>query len=465
MGVVPPAGLATLSAILERDGVADVEILDAQALGLDVDEVVAEAGARAPDWIGLTASTPIVKNAYAIARGVRRLLPGARIVLGGPHPSILPDEALAEPAVDCVLVGEAETTLPRLVAGDAPETIPGLVWRGPQGDIVRNPLPPLVEDLDSLPDPAFEKLPIERYRPSLGNYLHLPALGFTATRGCYAKCTFCNQNIFGSRVRTLPAERLVAFVESLRDRYGVREVQFYDDVFLGTKKRIRGFCEAMIARRVGVSWSCFMRAELTDAETASLMKRAGCYLVLFGIESADPSVLGEMRKNVSLDRTREALAVFRREGVLLKCGFILGYPGETRETMRRTVDLALEIAPHAAAFNLATPFPGTQLYSRCLEEGTLESTDWDDYDQAHALIAIPGVSRQELLDLYRGAYRRFYLRPGAVLRWAARVRSWDQLAMMTRAFLRIVSLVFLERGRLPRRAPGAGTERQGQAPP
>jgi anaerobic magnesium-protoporphyrin IX monomethyl ester cyclase len=458
-GVIPPIGAATLAAVLEREGVADAEILDAQALNLDAGQCLRRIVARAPDWIGFGVTTPIANSAYALATKLREHLPAARVVFGGPHPSALPDEPIARGAADYVLVGEAETTLHRLVAGAPPETIAGLVWKAPDGTLRRNPPPPLVADLDSLPDPAYEKLDIETYRPSLGNYQKLPSLGVIVTRGCYGQCSFCYRALFGSRVRSLSVERIIRMLTTLRDRHGVREIQFYDDVFLGTRARIRAFCEAMIEQRVGLTWSCFMRAELTDEETAGLMKRAGCYLVDFGIESADAAVLGHMRKNVALERTLAAVEVFRRQGMVPKCGFILGYPGETRETIGRTVDLAISLAPHAASFNLATPFPGTDPFAQCQAEGLLTSTDWDDYDLAHALIRLPDVSPSELLALYKEAYRRFYLRPATVLRWAARLRSPENVVATARAFFRLVSLVFLERSPRTRGAPGDDSTR------
>jgi anaerobic magnesium-protoporphyrin IX monomethyl ester cyclase len=446
MGIIPPVGMATLAAVLEREGVAQVEILDAQALGLDGAQTAAEVARRAPDWVGLGPGTTLAQGAYDVARRVRALLPGARIVMGGPHPAALPAEPFERGMVDFVLVGEAETTLPRLVRGDTPQDIAGLVWRGPDGALRSNPPPPLIEDLDTLPDPAFDKLPIRRYRPSLGNYRHLPSLGITMTRGCYGNCTFCSRLLFGTRVRTFGTARVVGLVESLRDRYGLREIQFYDDIFLGTKRRIHEFCEAMIERRVGVSWACFMRAELTDRETARLMRRAGCYLVDFGIESGDEAVLEAVHKKVALQRTLQAVEAFRAEGVLLKCGFILGFPGESRASMHRTLDLAVRLAPHAAVFNLATPYPGTELFRQCEADGTLLSRDWDLYDQAHPLIALPDTSPDELLALYREAHRRFYLRPAAVLRWARVLRSPEQTAMAARAFGGLLRFLFLDRG-------------------
>jgi len=455
-GIIPPVGMATLAAVLERDGAAQVEILDAQALGLDEDEVAEEVARRQPHWVGIGASTTVIKSAYAIARKIKQRLPTVKMVLGGPHPSVLPEEALGFPEIDFVLAGEAETTLPRLVRGAPPEDVPGLAWRDADGLIRCNPPPPLIDDLDTLPPPAFDKLPLDRYRPSLGNYQHLPSLGITMTRGCYGQCTFCSRSLFGTRVRSFSTGRILSLVEDLRDRYHIREIQFYDDIFLGTKRRIQEFCEAMIARKVGVSWACFMRAELTDEATARLMRKAGCYLVDFGIESGDEEILQTMNKRVQLQRTLDAAMTFRGAGVQLKCGFLFGYPGETRASLLRTIDLAVRLAPDVAVFNLATPYPGTEMMRECEEAGLLLSRDWDDYDQAHALIALPDLSPDELVGLYNQAYRRFYLRPATLVRWARGMRSWDQATMMVQAFASMVSFLFLDRSPLRRARAATG---------
>jgi radical SAM superfamily enzyme YgiQ (UPF0313 family) len=372
-------------------------------------------------------------------------LPGARIVFGGPHATALPGDVLTSPAVDFVLAGEAETTLPRLARGEAPADVPGLWRRGPDGAAVGNPPPPLIDDLDLLPDPAFGKLPIRNYRPSLGNYRLLPSLGITLTRGCYGRCAFCFRDIFGARVRSLSTGRIIDILVRLGRDYGVREVQFYDDIFLGSKARIREFCDAMLKSNIGMLWVCNMRAELTDDETVRMMRRAGCHTVDYGIESGDPEVLREMRKEVALERTLEAVRAARRAGLRIKNGFMLGYPGETKQAMLRTIRFAMRADPDTAMFNIATPFPGTDIFRGCEADGSLLSKDWDLYDYATPLIRLPDVNPEELLRIYREAYRRFYLRPRVFRRWFVRMTSVEQMRMAAGAFAGILSLVFGER--------------------
>lgn len=443
--VTPPLGLASLAAVMEEKGVS-ARILDAQALELDEAAVVNAACESAPRWVGISATTPIVNGACRIARALRKRLPEARIVFGGAHPSALPEETLEASGADFVLSGEAEATLPLLVGGETPEKVPGLCRRD-DGTIRRNEPGPPIEDLDALPAPAFAKLPIGKYRPALGNYRLLPCLGVTMTRGCYGRCTFCYRHIFGSKVRAHSAERILEILGLLRDRFHVREVQFYDDIFLGTKQRIAEFCELLLKQGPKMAWGCNLRAELTDETTLRLMRRAGCWLVDYGIESGDAEILGATRKQVDLERTIEAMRTARRAGMRLKSGLMLGFPGETKEAMKRTVLAAMRAAPDSAMFNIVTPFPGTEIFAQCETDGTLLSKDWDRYDYSTPLIALPGGGEKELTKIYRWAYRRFYFRPAVVGKWLRRARSREQLRMAADAFLGITSLVFLERKR------------------
>lgn len=445
-GITPPTGIAILAAVMEGKGVA-TEIIDAQAMGLDEERLVGEIVGRRPEWLGMTATTPIVKGAYRIADAVKRALPETRIVMGGSHVSALPEEPLRESSVDYVLKGEAEETLPLLVGGSAPENIPGLHRRGAGGEILSNPPPALIEDLDALPMPAFDKLPIDKYRPSLGNYRRLPCLGVTMSRGCYGRCTFCYREMFGSRVRTPSAERIIEILRILQARYHVREVQYYDDIFLGTKPRIHAFCEALGAAGLRMDWVCNLRAELTDAETVRAMRRAGCYMVDFGIESGDAAVLESMRKNVELEKTLEAMRTARAGGMRLKSGFMLGYPGETRASMQRTIATSRRADPDTAMFNIVTPFPGTEIFEQCGREGTLLTRDWDRYDYAYPLIGLPDATPDELLKIYKRAYRKFYMRPRVVWRWLRLVRTKEQFKMAVSAFFAILSLITVERRR------------------
>jgi radical SAM superfamily enzyme YgiQ (UPF0313 family) len=441
-GVVPPLGLASLAAVAERAGMR-VEIIDAQALGLG-EEQTRDAIARAPArWIGFTATTPIVNAAYRLAAGAAAAHPGAGIVMGGPHVSALPDEPFERAPGIIVLRGEAENSFVDLVKEKPFSEIAGLSWND-NGSVRHNPVGPLIENLDELPRPAYHLLPIRNYRPSLGNYRRLPALSIIATRGCYGRCTFCYREIFGSVVRVRSAALVIEELKYLRRVHGIRDVSFYDDVFMGTKKKIREFCELMLKEKPDVIWLCNLRGELTDPETLKLMKHAGCYAVDYGVESGDPDVLASMKKNVELERTTECIRMARAAGMDIKCGFIIGAPGETSATLKATLETAMKIEPDTAMFNIATPFPGTDMFQWAEKENRLQSRDWDLYDYSHVILKLPELQDDEVLSFYKTVYRKFYLRSKYIFRRLLKLRNPANLKMAAEAFIAIVQLVFFE---------------------
>jgi len=221
----------------------------------------------------------------------------------------------------------------------------------PGGAAAGNPPPPLIDDLDSLPGPRVRQAADPQLQAFARKLQTLASLGITLTRGCYGRCAFCFRDIFGARVRSLSTGRIIDMLERLGRDYGIREVQFYDDIFLGTKARIREFCDAMLKSNTGMLWVCNMRAELTDDETVRLMRRAGCHTVDYGVESGDPDVLREMRKEVALERTLESVRAARRAGLRIKNGFMLDIPAKRKQTMARTIGFAMRADPDTAMFN------------------------------------------------------------------------------------------------------------------
>lgn len=445
--MVPPLGLAYLAATAERLG-ACVRILDAQALQLSESQTAQEITRSPARFIGFTATTPIVNGAYRLAAHAADKHPHARILMGGPHVTALPEEPFSKVPGVIVVRGEAEETFVEILDGKPFSEIQGISFQengAPGAPITHNPKRALIADLDTLPMPAYHLLPISKYYPSLGNYRRKPALSIIATRGCYGKCTFCYRETFGNTVRTRSIDLIIDELRLLREKYGIRDISFYDDVFMGSKKKIHAFCERMLREKIDVIWLCNLRGELTDPQTLALMRRAGCYMVDYGVESGSPEMLESMHKNAELERTKECIRMARAAGLDIKCGFIIGSPGETPATMKATLDTAMSIAPDTAMFNISTPFPGTEIFQWAEREGRLLSRNWDLYDYSHVLFDMPTMKKQDIESFYKTVYRKFYLRPGYIARRALKLRSADHARMAAEAFFAISRLVFLER--------------------
>ena len=428
--VMPPLGLAWIAAALELQG-HQVQILDAHAERLALDAVRERLAAMADfDWVGISSTTSLIANALEIARMAKARWPASRLVMGGVHPTVLPVEVLAEPAVDVVVRGEGEETMKELVSGADFAGVLGISFRQ-DGAVRHNEHRPLIADLNSLPMPAYHLLPMDRYHPAAGASKRLPAVSMLATRGCVGRCTFCYR-IFGPTLRCRSGRALALEAQCLQQRYGIREVCFYDDTFTAVKKEIHEFCRSLGELKVDLTWSCFSRIDAVDENTLRAMKQAGCHQIMYGFESASPEILRNVGKRVDLDQAAETVRITRKVGIDIRAAFMLGNPGETEQTLEQTLQYAIRLRPELVIFNIATPFPGTEMFDWANRGGLLKTRDWDDYDLAHAVMELPTVSSEKVREFYRKAYRRFYLRPRYIAGRLASIRSLGDIAQTLR---------------------------------
>jgi len=434
--VMPPLGLAWIGAFLEREGHV-VQILDAHAERL-VPDVIGQRVREAEPFeiVGLTCTTSLYSAAMETARVVRAAAPKAKIVLGGVHPTVLPEETLAEPAVDWVVRGEGELTLSELASGRPAEEVAGVSYR--IGGVVRhNPDRPLIADLDSLPMPAYHLLPMHLYHPAVGAYRRLPAVSMLATRGCPGRCTFCYR-IFGNKLRVRSGRKLAEEVQYLQDKYGIREICFYDDTFTAARKEVAAFCQGLEDLKVDLTWSCFARTDTVNEEILLQMKRAGCHQIMYGVESGNPEILKNIQKRVDMQGVARAIRLTKKAGIVVRAAFMLGNPGETYTTMQQTLDWAIQLNPDLALFNITTPYPGTEMFEWARRNGYLRTTDWEEYDLAHMVMDLPTVESQTVEAFYKKAHRRFYLRPAYLVRRLASIRT---LADLTQAILGLKTII------------------------
>ncbi|MDD4271834.1 MAG: radical SAM protein [Patescibacteria group bacterium] len=436
----PSLGLAYIAAVLEQAG-SQVRYLDCSAEHFTVNDAVKAIGEyqESFDFIGLTATTPLINNALAIARAVRKIFPRAKIVFGGVHPSILPDEIMAQPEVDYVVIDEGEETFMELVQGREPKDILGLCYKE-NGQIIKNQLRPLIKNLDDIPPPAYHLLPMDKYYPAVGSYKRLPAMILFATRGCPGRCTYCHR-AFRGIVRKRSAQSILNEIKILKKNYGIKEVAFYDDTFTLFKDVVKEFCETVIKEKIDITWSCFTRVDCVDEAMLRLMKQAGCHLILFGVESADEQILKNIKKNISLEQVEKIVKLSRVIGIETRASFMFGNQGETEETIKKTIDFSLKLDPDEAQFNIATAYPGTELYDWAKERGYIKIFNWDDYSMSNVVLELPNLSKEKMQYYYALAHRRFYLRPKIILRRLFRIRTFDQLKQEIRGGLLVLNFI------------------------
>ncbi len=434
---MPPLGLAYLAAYLEKKG-HGVRILDMEAEGMAVSLLEQWLSAiEEPAYVGVTATTNLIDNALKIAAVCRGKFPGAKVVLGGVHAAVMTDEVLADENVDYVVRGEGELTFCELVSGEKAEKILGLSFAR-DGKHVHNPDRPFLADLDELPFPAYHLLPMTRYRASIGAYKRSPVVSVVSSRGCPGRCTYCYGFYLGRRMRAHSPRYLVEMIKWLKKDFGVREITFYDDTFTVFKDKVREFCHLLLEQGVDITWSCFARTDFVDEETLRAMKGSGCHQVCYGVESGSDEILRGVKKPMKLAGVKEVITMTKRLGVETRAAFMLGNPGETKETIEKTIGFAIEIDPDIAVFNITTPYPGTEMYGWAKEKGYIKDAGgWSDYDWARPVMELPTISRKEIEHYYKVVHRRFFGRPGYMLKRLLRIRCWHDLKMSFQAVIAV----------------------------
>ena len=437
----PSLGLAYIAAVLEEAG-HQVKYLDCSAERYTVKDAtgVMRGFNEEFDFVGLTATTPLINNALAIAGRAKEIFPGAKIVLGGVHPSVMPAETMSHPSVDFVVVDEGEQTMLELVGGRDASQIPGLCYKQ-NGQTIMNSSRPLIRDLDTILPPAYHLLPMDKYYPAIGSYRRLPVMILFATRGCPGRCTFCYRTFRGV-VRKRSARNIIEEIKILQRDYGIREVAFYDDTFTLFKDVVKDFCDIIEREKIDLTWSCFTRVDHINEDLLRSMKKAGCHLILFGVESADEQILKNINKRISLDQVIEAVRSARRLGIETRASFMIGNQGETEETIKKTIDFAIKLDPDEVQFNIAMAYPGTELFDWAKEKGYVKSFNWNDYSYSNVVLELPNLDRAKLQYYYELAHRRFYFRSKIILRRLWHIRSWAQFVQEIRGGRALMGFIF-----------------------
>jgi len=435
---LPPLGLAYIASFLEGKGQI-VNVLDLQAENINSEQFFSYLLKTKPDFIGISSTTVEIEGALGIAKLSKKILPEAKIILGGAHPSIMAEEVLSDPSVDFVVRGEGEYTLYELASSSAKiPDIQGLSYKD-SGKIAHNPPRPVIEDLDELPLPAYHLLPMDKYKPSLGNYKRLPAISMITSRGCPGRCTFCYTGISGKKTRVRSAKKLMEEVKLLQRDYKIKEISFYDDTFTSFKDNVREFCERLIKEKIDISWSCMSRIDFIDKDMLGLMRRSGCHQIGYGLESSNPEILRNIRKPLSLELARSVVRMTKKLGIDVRVMFMLGCPSETEETLRETISFAVKLKPDIAVFNICTPLPGTEMYAWAKNNGYLKTTEWSKYDLANVVMQLPTVSEEAIKYYYRMAYRKFYFNPLYIFKRLAKVRTPFDVKNNIKSFLSLLT--------------------------
>lgn len=367
-----PFGLAYVAASLERAG-AEVTVVDMEGDDLSVERAVELVAASDPDLVGFGGMVTRYRIVRELGRRLREIMPDVLMVAGNSGASTLPELYLRRCMLDGVVLGEGEATMAEisgaLDSGEDWRAVPGTAFLE-DDRMVLSGARPLIEDLDTLPTPAWDLFPVENYVTSMDHRQKTqPHMEVVASRGCPYSCVYC-YHIYGRKVRRRSPLSIVEEIEELVERYGIEYTGFPDDLFTSDREFVLETCRLLRERLPGIRWSCIGRVNMVDPEMLGEMKRAGCDWISYGIESGSDTMLARMKRGVDSEDCLRGIRMTRKAGIHAEGSFIIGMFGETEETVRETVDFCRR-ADMTAPMLYVTPYPGTEIFHRAVEEGLI----------------------------------------------------------------------------------------------
>ena len=386
---MPPLGIAWLAAVLRENGFKDVVLIDSMAnhySNADILELLKKEG---PDMVGISFGTQIRFSAFDLIRLIKESFPDAPVVVGGPHPTLTAQDTLENiPEIDFAVRGEGEISFLNLVksieAGKDYSGIRGISFRD-NGKVIHNPSELPIHDLDALPFPARDLLPIEKYDKTT-ILSKKRTLNIMTSRGCPYWCVYCSTSEqWGHRIRHRSPKNVVDEIESIfKDYPFIEGIRFFDDVFTMDKKRVLEICDEIFRRKLNFVWECEARANTIDRELVAGMRRAGCEFIDLGIESGSDRVLKNIKKGITVEQAIFAAKTIKEAGIGLKAFFMHGLPGETYEDIKKTVFLSrylyYNLGVEGTTQGISVIYPGTELETLAKESGTLpKDFSWSKY--------------------------------------------------------------------------------------
>jgi len=442
--VQPPLGLAYLAAVSKTKGV-EVKIIDAYAEKLSVNEIVKRIYDYMPDILGVTITTPVFNTAIEILKQIKNKF-SLPVIVGGAHPSALPEETLRTGVVDIVCRGEGEETLADLfdyfMKKKRLEDVLSISFLD-NGNFVSTGNRRYITDLDQLPFPDWEPFDLDRYfSPARKKTFSLPIM---TSRGCSAQCYFCYKEIFGSKYRVRSPENVVNEIEHLKIKYCIQEFSIIDDNFTLLNERAEKICRLIIDKGLNLPWSLAngIRVSPLSERLLNVIKKSGCYMVFFGAETGDEKVLKSINKGITLDQIKQAVTLAKRAGLEVGMFFMIGNLGEDEGLIDKTIRFAIELEPDLVQFTIATPYPETTFYEIVKREGKFLFKRWEELGTYERAIFEHGNLTPVLINRkFKEAYRRFYLRPKFIIKKIKGIRTFKDIKNLLRGGFIFINMEF-----------------------
>ena len=434
----PPLGILSLASMIRKYGY-EVRVYDAHAEGLGMTGVMAQIEDFEPDVVGITAMTVMISAAAEIAKAIKEYDKNIITILGGVHVTAEPIETLRRyPDFDYAVIGEGEVVfteyLERIRKGQQPANVQSLVWR--EGEKINvNPRRAFFKSLDEFPPPAFDLVPnlFNHYRLSVFGTKKFKSVGLVTSRGCTGKCTFCDLGVVGRGYRANTAQYLISLMKDVYQKYGVTDFLFYDDLFVGSRPRLQEVCDIIIKDKLPFTWSCCARVDFIHKDMLALMKKAGCWMIEYGIESGCQRIIDSMRKNITKEKIREVINATYEAGIVTKGNFIFGNPGEDHWSIVESIDFACSIKLNYAQHTFLQPLPGSELYETAGKYGTFDPS-WDRFNTFSINFMPRGFTRDNLVSYSKYFWNRFYLRPHIIWQEIKKIKGKEDIQRAWLAF-------------------------------
>jgi anaerobic magnesium-protoporphyrin IX monomethyl ester cyclase len=447
MDFLPPLGLMYIAAYVKEKTNFDIKLLDCEVEKINYTNIQEKIKEEKPDVVGITTMTFTLIDVIKTAKLIKEVDPNIKIVLGGPHVNIYPEETMNNKEIDFLVLGEGEQPFIDLLGHindlNALHDIRGLVFRDNDGKVVNTGKRELIMDLDSLPTPARELTPYKKYYSIIAH--QNPTTTMFTSRGCPYKCIFCDRPHLGKIFRARSAEDVVKEMEEI-EKMGIKEVFIYDDTFTIDRQRVVDICNLILDKQLQLKWDIRARVNTVDEELLILMKSAGCTRIHYGVEAGTKKILTVLRKGITLEQVETAFKLTKKAGIETAGYFMIGSPTETMADIKETIKLAKRMFPDFVHFTVLTPFPATDLYFKGLNENIIKEDYWQKFSKNPQPDFKPPIwdenfTRDELFKILIDAYGQYYLNPKYILRRLKELRSWSALKNNIKAGFKLLSVI------------------------
>lgn len=442
-GILPPMGLLYLESYLHKYSTHQVKLMDCLGENINYEELKKKLIDFNPEVIGVTGHTHNIMDMIQTSTMFKKINPEGQVIWGGPHASAFPVQSMSFSQVDYVVCGEGEKTLHRLLehldkSKELPDHIRGMLYRK-EGEIIQTDSADYIMDLDELPHPRRNLLNIKNYYYTVGS--GLTSSGFVSSRGCPYHCTFCSTP--GKVFRCRSAEDVVNEMEECQN-LGIKELYFVDDTFNVNQERVLKICKKILERKLSVSWNYRGRINLITQEQLEMAENAGCTRIQLGVETGTDEGLKKLKKGLTTNEIRKVFKWIKQTKISSAAYFMLGCPHETcKEEVYKTIDFAIELDPDYVLFGILTPYPDTEIYREGIEKGIIDPSLWEKFVTSPDASFMPQLwteyfTLEEMQKFLDTAYKRFYRRPGYMLKRLSEIKSPQELWRKMMAGLQII---------------------------